>query len=92
MACTFSLTNADSSKSANISHTIHIMTVARGPPTRVVDVEHESAIYYLHPEGESSLQSTFTNKTVGIPPASQMWNIKFRMCSLQKQQIRTNSA
>jgi hypothetical protein len=41
----------DSSKSANISNTIHTMKVAMRSPMCVHDVVGESSIYYLHHEG-----------------------------------------
>ncbi len=56
-AFTFSIKNTDSSKSANISHAIHIIKVTRRSPSHVHDmvVAYESAIYNLHHEGSSYL-------------------------------------
>jgi hypothetical protein len=47
---TFFITNRDSRKSTNISHTIHIMQVPRWSPLHVHDMAGISAIYYPHHE------------------------------------------
>jgi hypothetical protein len=62
----------DSSKSANISNTIHIMKVAMQSPMCVHDVLGESAIYYPH--HEAALLSTFVKKMV--------WLLRHHKCGM----------
>ncbi len=47
----FSMVNTDSRNSANMSHTIHIMKLARPSSICVHDVAGKSGINYPHDEG-----------------------------------------
>jgi hypothetical protein len=70
----------DSRKSANISHTIHIMNVPRQSSMYVHDVAAESAAYYTHHQDTSFSAKYLQEEYSRAKTISQMWIVKFRMC------------
>jgi hypothetical protein len=55
--------NTDSSKSANIPHTVHIMEATQQSPMHVHDVAGESAIYYSRHKQRSATLPLLENIT-----------------------------